>query len=136
MDPLLKTALMLSQAKKRKLVKTVQPLPAPRRTTIKPSAPLQDEATAATRPKNWKVLIQGRWPIVYEEEWEERAAIMTYEGGLPKREAEEKAYEDLVLRHKQLKTYEDELLAHERDPLMVLFHDLFDVKLLMMEWKK
>lgn len=137
MDPLLKTALLLHQSKKRKEERPPRPSPAFRTTATNDPAPLSSELLpAATRPKNWKVLVKGRWPLVYEEEWEERAAIMTYEGGLPKEEAELKAYEDLVRRHKILKLYEDELLTHEREPMVALLHKLFNVKIFAMEWKK
>lgn len=137
MDPLLKTALLLQQSKKRKEERPPRPSPAPRPSATNSPAPLSSEPLpAATRPKNWKVLVQGRWPLVYEEEWEERSAIMTYEGGLPKEEAEVRAYEELVLRHKRLKKYEDELSTHEREPMVALLHKLFDVKIYAMEWSK
>lgn len=95
-----------------------------------------NEAPVLTRPKNWKVLIRGRWPRFYEMEWEERAAIMTYDGGLPVKLAEEKAYESLVKRHEVLKQHEDELVSHEREPVVALLHELFDVKIYAMEWTK
>lgn len=95
-----------------------------------------NEAPVPTRPKNWKVLIRGRWPRFYEMEWEERAAIMTYDGGLPVKLAEEKAYESLVKRYEVLKQHEDELVSHEREPVVALLHELFDVKIYAMEWTK
>ena len=141
MDPLLRTASLLSQSRKRKPVQA----PPPRLPIRKPPAPLRseqmgttvpNEARVLTRPKNWKVLIRGRWPRFYEMEWEERAAIMTYDGGLPVKLAEEKAYESLVKRHEVLKQHEDELVSHEREPVVALLHELFDVKIYAMEWTK
>ena len=141
MDPLLRTASLLSQSRKRKTVQA----PPSRLPIRKPPAPLSleqmgttvpNEATVLTRPKNWKVLIRGRWPRFYEMEWEERAAIMTFDGGLPVKLAEEKAYESLVKRYEVLKQHEDELVSHEREPVVALLHELFDVKIYAMEWSK
>jgi hypothetical protein len=140
-DPLLRTASLLSQSRKRKPVQA----PPSRLPIRKPPAPLRseqmgttvsNEAPVLTRPKNWKVLVRGRWPRFYEMEWEERAAIMTYDGGLPVKLAEERAYESLVKRYEVLKQHEDELVSHEREPVVALLHELFDVKIYAMEWTK
>ncbi len=108
----------------------------------KPPAPLP-RITIPTKPpasggniQNWKALVRGRWPVYFEELWEERAAIMTFEGGLAKEEAEAKAYHELVSLHDNLKKYEEELLTHERDPRVTRLRELFPVKLFCLEWKK
>lgn len=46
----------------------------------------------------WRKMLEG-WPQDLKESWDERAAIMEYEGGLDRKSAEESAFCDVALRY-------------------------------------
>lgn len=135
MTPVERTlAALVKRAKKRTAPPALPAIPSiPRRSAPKREA---TDLTPPSRPENWKALVRGRWPLYFEELWDERAAIMTFEGGLNKEEAEGQAYDDLVRRYEVLKGYEDELFSLERDPRVALLKRLVPVKLVCLEWKK
>lgn len=57
-----------------------------------------DAARALAQSPQWQV--QHRWPPELREEFEERAAIMEFEGNLTREDAETKAFELLKGRAK------------------------------------
>jgi hypothetical protein len=50
--------------------------------------------------KNWRDEL-ATWPAEWREDFEERAAIMEYDGNLPRAEAERLAFEDVNRRRPQ-----------------------------------
>lgn len=138
MDPILETLNRLATKKARKTERR-PPAPAPKvlRTPPPPEAPPPSPPELETGlPRNWRVLVRGRWPVPFEEEWEERAAIMEFEAGLSRAVAERKAYEDMMTRYEGLERFERELRTHEEDPRVRLLTKLFDPRLMAVRWSE
>lgn len=138
MDPILESLNRLATKKARKTERR-PPAPAPKvsRTPPPPEAPPPSPSELKTGlPRNWRVLVRGRWPAPFEEEWEERAAIIEFEGGLSRDMAERKAYEDMMTRHEGLERFERELRTHEEDPRVRLLAELFDPRLMAVRWSE
>lgn len=141
MDPILETLNRLATKKARKTERR-PPAPAPKVTPPSrspeppPAPPPSSPELEADLPRNWRALVRGRWPVPFEEEWEERAAIIEFEGGLSRALAERKAYEDMMNRHEGLERFERELRSHEEDPRIRLLTKLFDPRLMAVWWSE
>ena len=60
-----------------------------------------EELTSQTRIDASRVLSPGDLPMAWRIDWEERAAILEYDGGLSREEADRQALDEIRVRYEK-----------------------------------